>query len=172
LKAAGCTHENRAGPKDSRREETEAAKTEEGEKEMIADKCLYFKRGYKYQVTRPFLIKLDIVPVEPFDLDFLRMDKDGNLLIRPGYAWDGASGPTWDTLNSQRGSLVHDALYQLIRLGKIEKKYKEYADQVLHDLCVEDGMYKWRADYWQWAVLKFGTGSTRPSAEPREEVAP
>ena len=139
---------------------------------MKRDKQLYFKRGYKYQATRPFHIKLDIIPYKAFDLDFLRMDMEGNLLIRPGYAWNGASGPTFDTLNSMRGSLVHDVLYQLVRIGLLDAKYKEYADRVLHDLCTEDGMFKWRADYWRWAVLKFGAGSTRPSAEPKEEVAP
>ncbi|MFA5436153.1 MAG: hypothetical protein WC372_08970 [Candidatus Neomarinimicrobiota bacterium] len=139
---------------------------------METDSRVYFKRGYKYQVSRPYHIKLDIVPYDAIDLDFIRMDMEGNLLARPGYAWNGASGPTWDTLNSMRGSLTHDILYQLIRLGYIESDYKEYADQVLYDLCVEDGMYKWRASYWRWAVLKFGAGSCKPSAEPKEEVAP
>ena len=139
---------------------------------MERDKQLYFSRGYKYWVRKPYHIKLDVIPDEAFDLDFIRMDMKGNLLVRPGYAWDGASGPTWDTLNSMRVSLVHDILYQLIRIGKIDSKYKEYADKVLHDLCTEDGMFKWRADYWRWAVLKFGAGSTRPSAEPKIEVAP
>lgn len=70
------------------------------------------------------------------------------------------------------GSLVHDVLYQLIRLGLIDPKYKEYADQLLRDICVEDGMFSIRASFWRWAVLNFGTGSCRPSAEPNEEVAP
>jgi len=139
---------------------------------MNTDKKIYFKRGYKYQVSKPFRILLGVTPIEALDLAFVRFDMGGNLLIRPGYAWNGASGPTWDTLNSMRGSLVHDVLYQLIRLGKVSNQHKEYADQVLHDLCTEDGMFKWRADYWRWAVLKFGAGSTRPSSEPKEEVAP
>ena len=139
---------------------------------MNTDKNVYFKRGYKYQVTRPFYIKLNVVPFAPIDLPFVKMDSEGNMDILPGYAWDGASGPTWDTLNSMRGSLCHDVLYQLIRRQLISCSYKEYADQILHDLCTEDGMYKWRADYWRWAVLKFGTASTLASAEPKEEVAP
>ena len=139
---------------------------------MIRDSCLFFKRGYKYQITQDYHIKLDIRPYKPINLPFVRMDMEGNTRILRGYAWDGASGPTWDTLNSMIGSLVHDVVYQLIRLVLIDPKYKEYADQILHDLCVEDGMYSWRANYWQWAVLKFGAGSTKPSAEPKEEVAP
>jgi hypothetical protein len=139
---------------------------------MIRDKCLYFCRGYKYQVKRPFNIKLDITPAHVIDLPFVKMDLAGNTQILPGYAWDGASGPTWDSRDSMIGSLVHDVCYQMIRLGLIDASYKEYADKVLHDLCTEDGMWSWRADYWRWAVLKFGDSSCRPSAEPEEEVAP
>jgi len=143
---------------------------------MERDKSLYFKRGYKYQVSQDFHIKLDIVPISEdgafLSNDYAFLAPDGNLIVYTGYAWNGASGPTFDTLNSMRGSLVHDVLYQLIRLGLIDPKYKEYADGLLYDLCVEDGMFEWRASYWRWAVLKFGAGSTRPSAEPKEEVAP
>ena len=123
-------------------------------------------------MKRPYHIKLDVVPYKPINLAFVTMDMEGNLAALLGYAWNGASGPTWDTLNSMIGSLIHDIGYQLIRLGLIDPKYKEYFDQILHDLCTEDGMYSWRADYWRWAVLKFGAGSTRPSAEPKEERAP
>ena len=139
---------------------------------MKRDKCLYFKRGYKYQVSRVFSIQFDIVPVAPIDLPFVKMDMAGKTEILPGYAWNGASGPTWDTLNSMIGSLAHDLIYQLIRLGLIDHKYKDYGDQVLYDICTEDGMFEWRAGYWRWAVLKFGETSCLPSAEPKEEVAP
>ena len=135
------------------------------------DKCLYFKRGYKYQTSREYRIKTAITGYS-IRLPFLLLDPTGLLTIFTGYAWNGASGPTFDTLNSMIGSLIHDVIYQLIRLGLIDPKYKEYADGLLHDLCTEDGMYSWRADYWRWAVLEFGAGSTRPSAEPKEEVAP
>jgi hypothetical protein len=136
------------------------------------DKCLYFKRGYKYQVNRDYHITLDIIPYAPIALEHVTMDLAGRTVINAGYAWNGASGPTMDTLNSMIGSLAHDVGYQLIRLGLIDPGYKPYLDKVLHDLCTEDGMYSWRADYWRWAVLKFGVGSTRPSSEPKEEVAP
>ncbi len=136
------------------------------------DKCLYFSRGYKYQVRRPFHITLQIVPYAPIDLPFVKMSMMGELIVCIGYAWNGASGPTWDTLNSMIGSLIHDIIYQLIRLGLIDPKYKAYGDEVLHDLCTEDGMLSIRADYWRWAVLEFGASSCLPSAEPKEEVAP
>ena len=136
------------------------------------DKSLYYSEGYKYQVKKDYHIKLDIVPYTPINLPFVHMQMDGTTTIYAGYAWNGASGPTWDTLSSMIASLVHDLIYQLIRLGLIDVKYKEYGDQVLHDLCTEDGMCSWRADYWRWAVLEFGTSSCRPSAEPEILIAP
>jgi len=50
---------------------------------------------------------------------YLKLDGDGQFEFSKGYAWDGPSGSTVDTLNFMRGSLVHDALYQLIRMEKI-----------------------------------------------------
>jgi len=136
------------------------------------DKALYYRRGYKYQTTRDYHIKIGAISDQPVMARFITLTNAGEMIIHAGYAWDGASGPTWDSKNSMIGSLVHDVLYQLIRLGLIDAKYKEYADQLLHDLCTEDGMFSWRADFWKWAVLTFGAGSCRPSAEPKEEVAP
>lgn len=134
-------------------------------------KAIYYSAGYKYQLRRDFSIQTEILGYY-VNLKYIRLTKKGKLAGKCGYAWDGASGPTWDTKNSMRGSLVHDILYQMIRLGHIEKDHKEYADNLLHDLCTEDGMWPLRADYWRWAVLKFGAPSTMPSAEPPELVAP
>jgi hypothetical protein len=133
---------------------------------------MYYQCGYKYQTTRDYHIQTAIKADEDIELGFLSMTKDGYLTIRRGYAWDGASGPTWDTNNSMIGSLCHDALYQLIRMRKIDPEYKKLADKYLRDICVEDGMWKLRAEYWQWAVVRFGTGSCLPSHEPLELKAP
>jgi len=139
---------------------------------MIRDKLLYFKRGYKYQVARDYRIKLAVIPYEPICLPFVLMDTAGDTIIKTGYAWNGASGPTLDTRNTMTGSLVHDLLYQLIRLGLIDPKYKAYADRILKEICVEDGMNRIRAACWLWAVKTFGGASCKPDAEPKEEVAP
>lgn len=137
----------------------------------MIEKAIHYSAGYKYQVTRRFDVQTEIKGYNIL-LSFVTLDENGVLSAEKGYAWNGASGPTWDTKNSMRGSCAHDMLYQLIRLGLIASTYKEYADQLLYDLCVEDGMYQFRASYWRWAVLTFGAGSCRPSAEPQELVAP
>lgn len=133
---------------------------------------IHYKKGYKYQLTRPYTIKLDIKPVAILTYPYLEMAVDGTLTTLRGYSWDGASGPTFDTKNSMRGSLVHDAGYQLIRLGVVDTSCKEYFDELFERICVEDGMNRCRAKIWKWAVMKFGQGATKPSAETREEVAP
>ena len=93
----------------------------------------YYKSHYKYQLklerSNPDAIQwrgdlwykeslcFDAPPVRS---DFLRIvnEEDGSyLLIKDGYAWDGASGPTIDTKNTQTASLVHDGLWQLIAAG-------------------------------------------------------
>jgi len=153
---------------------------------MNRDKTLYFKDGYKYWVNRPYHIQIAIHPDKPLCISFktvdingncaeipmVTLDVKGNLIVYPSYVWDGASGPTWDSLNSMIGSLVHDVLYQMIREGLIEELYKSYADQLLHNICTEDGMWNFRADYWQWAVGCFGEDACKPSAEHLELVAP
>jgi len=78
------------------------------------------------------------------------------LTIHEGYAWDGASGPTIDTKSFMRGSLVHDALYQLISTKKLGKEHRRDADKVLYRICREDGMSWFRAKYVYYAVRKFG----------------
>lgn len=139
---------------------------------MIRDRYLYFKSGYKYQLTRDYRIELEVIPFRPICLPFISMYTAGDMVIKSGYAWNGASGPTLDTKNTMAGSLVHDALYQLIRLRLIDPKYKEYADRVLKEICIEDGMCPGRATVWYQAVRVFGWKSCEPDAEPREEIAP
>lgn len=86
------------------------------------------------------------------------MDK---LEVKEGYCWDGPSGPTIHTPNFMRGSLVHDALYQLMRDGQLSRGFKEASDRVLQRLCVEDGMSKIRA-WWVYQGVKwFGHGALK-----------
>ena len=77
------------------------------------------------------------------------------LTVHAHYAWDGPSGPTFDTKTFMRGSLFHDALCQLIGEGLLDKKYRKYADQLLRQICLEDGMSKFRAWYVYMAVRAY-----------------
>lgn len=143
-----------------------------GEHYGVRSRRLYFKRGYKYQTTRTYYIELHVTPFAPIELPFVRMNMQGRTFIWAGYAWNGASGPTIDTLDSMITSLVHDLGYQLIRLGLIDPSYKTYFDKLLVVIGIEDGMLVLRVEGWKVAVELFGGSSCRPSAEPKEEVAP
>lgn len=93
------------------------------------------------------------------ETEYVTLQKDGLLLFKQGYRWDGASGPTWDTLSCRRAALVHDGLYQLLRTGNLPQSYKNAADRILYELCIEDGMSRFRAWYWWKGVQMFGGNS-------------
>ncbi|MEE4112301.1 MAG: hypothetical protein V2I40_05760 [Desulfobacteraceae bacterium] len=134
------------------------------------NKACYRKlKRYKYQLVAPFHLPIG---VRGFTVDtrYLKLDVDGWLQIAKGYAWDGPSGPTIDSLNFMRGSLVHDALYQLIRIEEIPPRYKEYADLLLKKTCLEDGMSNFRANYVYQAVKLFGGSSAKPGSEKPDKI--
>lgn len=114
-----------------------------------------YKGGYKYQLAATYKVKVNIVQELEIFSKFIRL-VGGVLIIKEGYAWDGPSGPTFDTKNFMRGSLVHDALYQLIREGQLSGAHRLQADIELRRICREDGMSKIRAWWVFKAVRVFG----------------
>ena len=113
-----------------------------------------YKSGYKYRLERSYKIETGIKRESKstkkhsiLRTKFLRLHPEGLLQILKGYCWDGPSGPTIDTCNFMRGSLVHDALYQLMREGKLDRSCRKAADKLLHEVCLEDGMSRFRAWY-------------------------
>jgi len=105
--------------------------------------------GYKYMLMEDYQIQTAIL-CKSIKTKYFEITPTGLLTVKTGYCWDGPSGPTIDTKNFMRGSLVHDALYQLMRLGAIHQSYREYADNLLARICREDGMSTVRS----WWVLK------------------
>lgn len=108
-----------------------------------------YRSGYKYQLVEEYSVAVNIRPAEHIDMDYIALNTDGLLTVKKSYAWDGPSGPTMDTKNFMRGSLVHDALYQLMRDGYLPETFRKQADLELRRICREDGMSKFRA----WYVL-------------------
>lgn len=80
---------------------------------------------------------------------------NGVLFIYPHYAWDGPSGPTFDTKTFMRGSLVHDAICQMCEEGLLPKSARKIGDELLRKICLEDGMSKLRAWYVYNAVRMY-----------------
>ena len=122
---------------------------------------------YKYQLMDDYIIQIDIKPVQNIELKFLSLSSEGALTIKKYYAWDGPSGPTIDTRDFMRGSLVHDVLYQLMRLRKLDYKvHRKRADEILKEICLEDGMCSFRALYVYQMLHFFAEGAARPREEP------
>lgn len=120
-------------------------------------KFITYTDGYKFQLEEDYAHETGITPLAPGGNRFVQLTLDGQLLIRAGYAWDGASGPAIDTPSFMRGSLVHDALYQLIRLGVLGKdEHRRQADEALRATVIEDGMLTVRAWWVFHAVRIFG----------------
>lgn len=128
--------------------------------------CISYKKGYKYQLYQAHVIETGIVPALPVNTTFIGLSKEGQLTIKMGYAWDGPSGPAIDTRNFMRGSLVHDALYQLLREGHLKgDAVRKDADRLLRKICKEDGMTSLRA-WWVYMGVRIGAG---PAADPSKD---
>jgi len=118
-----------------------------------------------------FTINIEIETEEDIETSFIGLTTDGELTIKNRYAWDGPSGPTIDTKSFIRGSLVHDALYQLMRERHLDhQKHREYVDDLLKKMCLEDGMSRLRAWYVYRSVRTFGEKNAWPSPKAQHEI--
>ncbi len=131
-----------------------------------------YKVGFKYQLHADYRVQLSFKPDKLIQAFYVVFYPDGRLIIKRGYAWDGPSGPTIDTRNFMRGSLVHDVVYQLIRQGHLTRQYRLLADQELRKMCLKDGMWKIRAWWVFRALRRVGNRASLPSSTKRIYRAP
>jgi len=119
-----------------------------------------YRAGYKYQLYSDLVVNVELLGTVNGSYATLQ---DGRLKIKSGYAWDGPSGPAFDTGNFMRGSLVHDVLYQLMRENSLPRTARKYADQLLRKMCREDGM-SWVRAWWVYrGVRLFARKASLPS---------
>lgn len=122
---------------------------------------------YKYQLTKDYTLMLLFSPMADIESEYILFDSCGFLTVKQGYCWDGASGPTFDTASTMRASLVHDALYQLIREKKLMVEKKDEADKELKRIMIEDSDGSWwaelRAEYYYMAVKYCGHSACKPN---------
>jgi len=126
----------------------------------------YYKGNYKYQlgldekIQLPFKIEANLIQSALDTLvvkhEYFTITASGLLTIKAGYAWDGASGPTFDTSDSMRASLYHDVGYQAIGEKLLPMSYRVLFDELLLSTLIEDGMLDFRAHAWYKAVRAFG----------------
>jgi hypothetical protein len=110
---------------------------------------------WKYRLTAELVLQSRIRGIAA-RTEYIQIWDDGTLILRKGYAWNGASGPTIDTENSMAASAGHDALYQLIALHVIPVALRWQADMSFRRWLIEDGMSAARADVWYAGVRNFG----------------
>lgn len=137
-----------------------------------------YQRGYKYQLYAEHEFSVSGIdlnhnwesPVKEKHLHFIDVVEAStgqiNIKAKKGYAWDGPSGPTLDTKTFMRGSLYHDILYQLINESVIPNTNRKRADEILREICLEDGMSRVRAWWVFRAVRRFG----KYTFEPRKVI--
>jgi len=133
--------------------------------------CYRKLRHYKYQLVNDYTLTIDLKQENDIETPFIKLTTAGQLTMKKRYAWDGPSGPTIDTRSFMRGSLVHDALYQLMREECLDYKvHRAYADELLRELCLEDGMFR----VWAWCVYQavqlFGEIAARPRKGSPDEI--
>ena len=122
-----------------------------------------YKSGYKFKLVYTSYIRTSIRPVKGLAVNnWVYLAEDGTVTINDGYAWDGASGAI-DTKSIMRASLVHDALYQMIREGL--PIVRKEADKEFYRIMREDGMWWIRAQYIYWAVRLFGKVALKHDAK-------
>lgn len=144
--------------------------------------CYRSLARWKYQTVEDFRVTLPELrgaasfsvpntnPLVAVDTVFAFDAATTTLTIWRSYCWDGPSGPTLDSSDTMRGSLVHDVLYQAIRMGLLPASYRLAADNVLYRICREDGMGELRAQAWLKGVRWFAGYAARPKPDGERSV--
>ena len=117
----------------------------------------YERFGSVWRTTAEYAIMTDCTPRLAIIDDMYSLAPDGLLIIRKGYAWDGATCAI-DTKDFMRGSCVHDAICQMVETGKLDHSNRKKADILLGRIIKEDGMPFFRR-WWAYAAVRlYGRG--------------
>ena len=107
---------------------------------MIPNQTASLRTGYKHVTVGSHVFHTQVVPPEDIITPFICLNRDGWLFIAEGYAWDGATGCP-DVALILRASLIHDALYQLIREKHLAYFWRQSADLEFRNAILEDGKF-------------------------------
>ena len=133
-------------------------------------------RGYKYDTVD--MMQFGVVLPDCKGNKYVSI-KNGFLYFNPHYAYDGSSVPfkrfvpkwLWDFDKFCKiASLVHDGICQLMREYFLDKKHKEYADELYRRMSIEGGMSKWDANTRYWFLRKFPNKGITKEKNPRGKI--
>lgn len=141
----------------------------------MAEQHIHYRSDYKYQLAKDYAVQttLQYATINGIKTEFITLTSSGLLTVKEGYAWDGCSGPTVDDCTNMRASLVHDALYQLMRVELLNPQlWRKIADRLFRRHCRQDGMPWWRAWYYYRGVRIGGRSSAAPGNKKEVIRAP
>jgi hypothetical protein len=116
---------------------------------------------YKYELLEEHFEDTGIIGYEVIIDGILQLSNNGKLRIGKKYRWDGCSGPTWDDEGNMRGSLIHDAFYQMFREKFLPIYLRKKVDQLFVEICHQDGMCALRCHYYYGAVRLLAGGAAK-----------
>lgn len=104
-----------------------------------------------------------------YDIDhkYFQLLPLGTLIVKVGYVNNACSGPTLDDDTNTHAGMGHDAMYQMLRLGKLGTgkdfdRNRKLADLSFYDQLKIDGMGWFRRHYYYRAVRLFGKSHAMP----------
>lgn len=134
------------------------------------NKIKYIKKKTKYRLEEQYEALTGIIG-HTAETPLIKLTPIGHITIRYGYGFD-PSGPTIDTKSSLRGSLEHDAFFELMRLSLVPLSEMDKINDRLEIVCKEDGMSDFRAELWDFGLDMFGTSSADPENLEKIRTAP
>ena len=126
----------------------------------------YENNSWKYQNAKEVSWQSSIKPDEDIIQPFYSILTTGLIIAKVGYAWDGASGFCPDFNSIMPGSLFHDIIWQALRRGELEPKWKKQGNEELRLICIDTGMWLWAAKA-VYVAVSIGAG---PFASPKRKL--
>jgi len=137
-------------------------------------KPIYYRDGYRYQLAEDFDMHTPIRPMGGLtaESEYITLTGNNRLYIKAGYAWNGANFVA-DRPGNMRAALVHDALYQLMRLDLVDRRtQRRPADRLFVKMCREDGIGFILARAYAIGLWVGGKPSTMPTSSRAVLMAP
>ena len=132
-----------------------------------------YKSGYRYVSQEAVVVDVGAELHVPLQAPLASIAAE-TLCVMSRYAWDGASFTPFKWFGTPKPwltpSLVHDALYQLIREGLMDRSYRAAADRLFRTMLIERGVWRWMAWVAYWSVRVFGNFAVRKTNPMREAV--
>ena len=91
-----------------------------------------------YTLTRALSFATNVRPPFAIVMHYAALNQDGLLTLRPGFSWDGPSGPCPALICLMRASAGHDAFCRMIRAGSLPKKLQRRVDRFFYRIARED----------------------------------